>query len=232
MRKLGIIGAMDVEVEILQGALAQPEVTRWAGMTFWQGTLQGLPVVVVRSGIGKVNAALCVQVLADRMGVTHVVNTGVAGALDPALNIGDIVISTEARYHDITTGPLGDPRGQVPGMDVLAFPADPTMVAMARAACGRLGLPHRLGRVVSGDQFVCEDGVKADILQACGGICVEMEGAAIAHAAYRNRLPVVVLRAISDKADHSASMDYVSFEAKAAANCAALTQALAQALAR
>ena len=215
MRKLGIIGAMKEEVALLQEKLERPAVTRRAGMDFWDGVLCGLPVTVVQSGIGKVNAALCVQVLADLYGVTHVVNTGVAGSLDPALDIGDVAISSEAMYHDIFTGPLGDPRGQVPGMDVKAFPADPELMALTQGAC----------------QFIWERAVKEDILNACGGICVEMEGAAIAHAAYRNRLPVVIVRAISDKADDSATMDYQAFEDMAARNSARLTEALAAALA-
>ena len=186
---------------------------------------------MVQSGIGKVNAALCVQVLADLYGVTHVVNTGVAGSLDPALDIGDVAISSEAMYHDIFTGPLGDPRGQVPGMDVKAFPADPELMALTQGACQVLNLPYRVGRIVSGDQFIWERAVKEDILNACGGICVEMEGAAIAHAAYRNQLPVVIVRAISDKADDSATMDYQAFEDMAARNSARLTEALAAALA-
>ena len=103
MRKLGIIGAMKEEVALLQEKLERPAVTRRAGMDFWDGVLCGLPVTVVQSGIGKVNAALCVQVLADLYGVTHVVNTGVAGSLDPALDIGDVAISSEAMYHDIFT---------------------------------------------------------------------------------------------------------------------------------
>ena len=207
MRKLGIIGAMEEEVALLQEKLERPAVTRRAGMEFWDGVLCGLPVTVVQSGIGKVNAALCVQVLADLYGVTH------------------------AMYHDIFTGPLGDSRGQVPGMDVKAFPADPELVALTQGACEVLKIPYRVGRIVSGDQFVWERTVKEDILHACGGICVEMEGAAIAHAAYRNRLPVVILRAISDKADDAATVDYQAFEDMAARNSARLTEALAAVMA-
>ena len=104
MRKLGIIGAMKEEVALLQEKLERPAVTRRAGMDFWDGVLCGLPVTVVQSGIGKVNAALCVQVLADLYGVTHVVNTGVAGSLDPALDIGDVAISSEAMYQPPVPG--------------------------------------------------------------------------------------------------------------------------------
>lgn len=231
MTKLGIIGAMDVEVALLKEKLAHPQVTKRAGCEFWSGELEGLPVVIVQCGVGKVNAALCVQILADLFEVTHVVNTGIAGSLDASLDIGDIVISTDVMYHDFHVGPFGYPVGQVPGMDVLAFPADLSLIALAEDACRALGISCRRGRVVSGDQFVCETAVKEQIIATCGGLCTEMEGAAIAHAAYRNKLPVVVLRAISDKADDSATMDYPAFEAQAAKHCAGLTQALARALA-
>lgn len=231
MRKLGIIGAMEVEVALLKDQLRDVAVERHAGMEFCSGILRGLPVVVVRCGVGKVNAALCVQVLADLFDVTHIVNTGIAGSLDADLDIGDIVISTDVMYHDFYVAPFGYPVGQVPGMDVLAFPADKTLAALARETCQARSIRCRLGRVVSGDQFVCETRVKEQIIANCHGLCTEMEGAAIAHAAYRNGIPVLVLRAISDKADDSATMDYPTFEAQAAEYCAAITAALAESLA-
>lgn len=231
MKKLGIIGAMDVEVAILKEKLENPKVTERAGYAFWSGRLAGFPVVIVQCGVGKVNAALCVQLLADLFEVTHVVNTGIAGSLDASLDIGDIVISTDVMYHDFHVGPFGYPVGLVPGMDVRAFPADESLASLAQAACQRLGISCRRGRVVSGDRFVCETAVKEQIIANCGGLCTEMEGAAIAHAAYRNHLPVVILRAISDKADDSASMDYDTFETQAAHHCAGLAEALARALA-
>lgn len=231
MRKLGIIGAMDVEVAILKEQLEDPHEIRRAGSVFCSGFLRGLPVVVVRCGVGKVNAALCVQILADLFDVTHIVNTGIAGSLDAGLDIGDIVISSDVMYHDFHVGPFGYPWGQVPGMDVRAFPADPALISLAEKACRELQVSYRVGRIVSGDQFICDSAEKAAILSRCGGLCTEMEGAAIAHTAYRNGLPAVILRAISDKADDSATMDYPTFEAQAARHCAALTETLAATLA-
>lgn len=227
--KLGIIGAMDMEVALLKLQLENAAASSFAGMEFWSGCLRGLPVVVVQSGIGKVNAAICVQLLADRFGVTHILNSGIAGSLDPGLNIGDIVISTEAQYHDVD-GAFGSPRGQVPGMDIIAFPADPFMASLVNQLCTAQGISCRMGRIVTGDQFICSRQVKDEIHAACGGLCVEMEGAAVAHAAYRNGLPYLILRAISDKADGSASMDYPTFSDQAAHRSAALTAALAETL--
>lgn len=233
MKRLGIIGAMEVEVSLLREQLEALSASQRAGMTFWSGLLRGMPVVIVPCGVGKVNAALCVQVMADLYGVTHVVNTGIAGSLDASLEIGEIVISSDVMYHDVQVGTIGNyPRGQVPGMDVRAFPVDRTLGALAARICSEQGIAYRTGRIVSGDQFICDSGIKAEIASQCGGLCVEMEGAAIAHAAYRNRLPALVLRAISDKADDSAAMDYPAFEALAAERCAGLTMALAESLAK
>lgn len=115
MKRLGIIGAMEVEVSLLREQLEAPSASQRAGMTFWSGLLRGMPVVIVPCGVGKVNAALCVQVMADLYGVTHVVNTGIAGSLDASLEIGEIVISSDVMYHDVQVGTIGNyPRGQVP----------------------------------------------------------------------------------------------------------------------
>lgn len=230
MAVIGIIGAMELEVETLKANMQDCSVTEQAGMAFYQGVLSDAQVVVVQCGIGKVNAALCVQILADLFHVTHVINTGVAGSLDAGLDIGDIAISTDLMYHDFTVGPLGYAWGQVPGMDTHSFPADETLAELAQKLCRELGYHCRMGRVVSGDQFVASPEQKEQILTHVGGICTEMEGAAIAHAAYRNRLPVLVLRAISDKADHSAEMDYPTFERQAAERSAVLVQRLAAAV--
>ena len=166
------------------------------------------------------------QILVDMFAVTHVINTGIAGSLDAALDIGDLAISTDVMYHDFHVAPFGYPVGQVPGMDVCAFPADPAMAEAAVALCTAQGRNARRGRIVSGDQFICEDAQKQKIIADCGGLCTEMEGAAIAHAAYRNGIPFLIVRAISDKADHSAEMDYPTFERAAAQHSAQLVEAL------
>lgn len=231
MKKLGIIGAMQVEVETLVANLKEKNCRTVAGSDYYEGTLEGLPVVVVQCGIGKVNAALCAQILCSEFAVTHLVNTGVAGSLDKDLDIGDLLVSRDAVHHDFDCGPVGYPRCQVPGLDVLAFPADEKLMALAFAAAESVNPGHtKVGRVASGDQFISRRDVKAEIIANTQACCTEMEGAAIAHVAYRNRIPFVVLRAISDKADDSAEMDYPTFEAIAARRCAAVTMELAKAL--
>lgn len=234
MIKLGIIGAMELEIGALREELSDVRTVRRASMTFYEGTLRGLPAVVVQCGIGKVNAGLCVQILRDLFAVTHVVNTGVAGSLDAELDIGDLVISTDALYHDVDVTALGYPIGLMPGMGTLSFAADEGMIALAQAACARAASDVRVktGRVVSGDQFIADRERKAFIAQTFEGLCTEMEGAAIAHAAKVNGLPFVVIRAISDKADDSAQTDYPTFERAAAKRSAALVAEMAAAMAR
>lgn len=235
MKKLGIIGAMSVEVETLKAQLNDLCVAEYAGMTFYQGILEEMPVVVVVCGVGKVNAALCVQVLCDRFHVTHIVNTGVAGSLLAELDIGDFVISDQAMYHDFDCSVLNPnyPVGQVPGLPVHGFPADQGLMDCACRAAQKVYAGHsRIGTVASGDQFICSKERKAEIVRYTGAICTEMEGAAVAHAAWRNGVPFVIIRAISDKADDSAEMDFPTFEAIAAKRCAAVTCAMAGELSR
>ena len=231
MKKLGIIGAMDVEVAILKEKLVDSKVTTVGKMAFFEGKLSGLDVVVVQCGVGKVNAAMCAQTLCDRFGVTHLVNTGIAGSLDNELDIGDVLVSRDAMYHDFDCVNFGYPMGKVPGLDVVSFPADEEMIHLAFAASESLKPGHtKMGRVATGDQFVAEKALKNQIIERTGANCTEMEGAAIAQAAYRNSVPFVILRAISDKADDSADMDYPTFERIAAHRCAEVTAILARKL--
>ena len=231
MTKLGIIGAMQVEVEILLSAMENKTEQKIACSTFYEGTLEDLPVVVVQCGVGKVNAAICAQILCSCFGITHLVNTGIAGSLCADLDIGDLVVSTDAMYHDFDCVNFGYPYGKVPGMDVTAFPADKTMMEYAWAAAEAVNPGHtKIGRVASGDQFVAVKELKERIIANTQGLCTEMEGAAIAQVAYKNGLPFVILRAISDKADDSAEMDYPTFEKIAAHRCADVTVQLAEKL--
>ncbi|MBR3949631.1 MAG: 5'-methylthioadenosine/adenosylhomocysteine nucleosidase [Oscillospiraceae bacterium] len=231
MNKLGIIGAMRIEVETLVEKMENVTKTNRAWSDYYEGTLEGMDVVVVQCGVGKVNAALCTQILCSCYGVSHIVNTGIAGSLCAQLDIGDLVVSKDAMYHDFDCNAFGYPSGWVPGMDVTAFPAEETMIRYAMAAAESVHPGHvKLGRIASGDQFVAEKALKEKIIATTQGLCTEMEGAAIAQTAYRNGIPFVILRAISDKADDSAEMDYPTFERIAAHRCAEVTCRLAQQL--
>lgn len=217
---IGIIGAMEEEVAELKASMEVETVVEKAKMTFVKGKLCGKEVVVVRSGIGKVNAGICAQILVETFQVDALINTGIAGSLDAQIDIGDIVVSTDAVEHDVDASSMGNPVGQIPRMDTFAFPANEKLIEAACAANVEVNADIRTfkGRVVTGDQFISDDRKKQYLIETFGGKCAEMEGAAIAHAAYLNDVPYVIIRAISDKADQGAVEDYPTFE-KHAAEC-------------
>lgn len=228
MNKIGIIGAMKVEVQGLKDAMTDQVITKRASMEFCEGKIGGKPVVVVQCGVGKVNAAICTQILIDVYRVDAVINTGVAGSLDARIDIGDIVISTDAVHHDMDVTPLGYAPGQVPDLEMLAFDADAALGEKAKEVCASVNPDIHVwsGRVCSGDQFISNDQRKEQIVSTFHGMCTEMEGASIAHCCALNKVPFVIIRAISDKADGSGTIDYPTFEAASAIRCLKLTRAL------
>lgn len=214
---LGIIGAMEEEVAGLKEKMTVERTVKRASMEFLQGMLEGKPVVVVRCGIGKVNAAVCAQILADEFHVTAMVNTGIAGSLKNEINIGDMVLSTDALQHDMDATGFGYEYGVIPRMETSVFEADKRLIELAKECCEQVNpdISVFIGRVVSGDQFISDQGKKNWISEHFHGYCTEMEGAAIAQTAYLNQIPFLIIRAISDKADNSARMNYEEFERKA-----------------
>lgn len=228
MKKIGIIGAMELEVEELKAKMQVKRIVERAGMKFFEGVLSNTDVVIVQSGIGKVNAGMCVQILADAFDITTVINTGVAGSLNNNANIGDIIISSESQEHDMDVTALGYEPGIIPQMKESIFKADAKIVETAVAVCKEVNpdINVMTGKVVSGDQFISSKEQKEKLIGVFKGDCAEMEGAAIAHAAYLNNIPYVVIRAISDKADGSAQMDYPTFEKAAAVHSAKLVEHL------
>ena len=204
---MGIIGAMDVEIALLREEMAKAgavKITRIAGMEFNVGTIGNTTVIVVQCGVGMVNA----------------------GSLDASINIGDIVVADDAANHIMDVCNLGYAAGQTPGLDTLAFPCSPALSKSVVAAASAIGATAHTGRVASGDHFVRDNFEKQRITETFGAKCCEMEGAAIAQVAWANGVPCAIVRAISDKADGSSSMDYPTFEAQAARNSAALVIAM------
>ena len=226
MKKIGIIGAMEVEIASLKSAMKVSRMLKKAQMEFLEGELEGCQAVVVRSGIGKVNAAVCTQILVDEFGVDGVINTEIAGSLKAEINIGDIVLSTDVLHHDMDATGFGYPLGQIPQMNAFSFQADEQMRKLAKEVCEEVNPEIRVfeGRVVSGDQFISSREVKDKIKENFDGCCTEMEGASIAQTAYLNQIPFVIIRAISDKADDSATMDYPTFEKQAVEHSVRLTR--------
>ena len=225
MKTIGIIGAMEVEVAILKEKMEDVRIIKKASMDFYEGILAGKKVVVVRSGIGKVNAGICAQILADVFSVDAIINTGIAGSLNKNINIGDIVLSTDVVQHDMDATGFGYRKGQIPQMPVFFFNADDNLRRLAAEVCKEVNPDSQVfeGRIASGDQFVCDQDVKNRIVSEFSAYATEMEGAAIGQAAYLNEIPFLVVRAISDKADGSAQMDYSEFEKAAVDHSVRLT---------
>lgn len=215
---IGVIGAMKAEIKSLRERMSGAVSETVAGMEFVSGKIGSTSVVLVQSGVGKVNAGICTQILADRFQVTHVINTGIAGSLNDRIDIGDIVVSTDAGYHDVDVTHLGYKAGEVPGLNCRFFEADPEFRKIIRDAVIECTPEIRLfeGRIMSGDQFISSTVQKQRIRRVFNAMCCEMEGAAIAQTAMLNHIPFVIVRFISDKADDSGTMDYAKFEAEAA----------------
>lgn len=217
MKRIGIIGAMEEEVSRLKEEMTDVCTATKAGMVFLEGRLCGCDAVVVQSGIGKVNAGMCTQILADDYAVGAVINTGIAGGLLKEIHIGDIVISTDALQYDVHAEVFGYAPGEIPRMGRVSFPADESLISLAEQVCAKVNpeIATFRGRVVSGDRFISDPDVKQELREVYGGACAEMEGAAIAQAAFLNEIPCVILRAISDNADDSAAEDSETFDRKA-----------------
>ena len=217
--KLAFIGAMDEEIDSFHSLMENGREVVHAGITFRQGYFFGKEVVVCRSGVGKVNAAVCTQLLVDRFGIDAIIFTGVAGALDPELAIGDIVISDECMQHDMDATALGYAKGTIPYQSVSIFPADVHLADMAYKISRKwFGDRVKRGRVLSGDQFIADREMVRVLHAEMRGMCAEMEGAAVAQVCHMNSIPYVVIRSMSDKADGSAHVDFPEFCRAAADN--------------
>ena len=214
----GIIGAMESEVNAIYAQMENKEIVEYNGIKFYKGSLYGKDVVVIQCGIGKVNAALCTQLLILKFGVDKVVNTGIAGATGTDLNIYDFVVSTETVYHDFDTQFFGYKLGQVPGLPE-TFKAEEKLVESVVSAFNnsKLSSEHKIrtGLIASGDQFIAGGEKKNFIVSNFHPLCVEMEGCAVAHACYKNNVPFVVVRCMSDCADDTVQVRYDEAEASA-----------------
>lgn len=213
MVRIGIIGAMDEEVNSLISQMEEIVKTRIAAMDFYKGILWGQDVVIVNSGVGKVNMAACTQILASVYEVDMLINTGIAGGLHKDIRVGDIVVSTDALQHDFDVTVLGFDKGVIPGNETSVFKADPELIDLAKEACEIVNPEIRCftGRVLTGDRFIGSKAVKEELVMLFDGYCAEMEGAAMAQVAHLNKIPFVIIRAISDNADDSVAVSYGEF---------------------
>ena len=214
---IGIIGAMEVEVEAIRQRLSDKKEKNISGVRYVSGKLGKNEVVTAVCGIGKVFAAICAQTMILEYDPSVIINTGVAGSLSPALNVCDIAIADKVVQHDMDTSPLGDPKGLISGINVVYIEADEQVCNKLVETVKQAGINTARGTIASGDQFIASKEVKERIVSDFGAIACEMEGASIGQVCYVNEVPFAVLRAISDKADGVAEIDYPSF-CKMAAN--------------
>ncbi len=209
---IGIIGAMDEEIESYKLKIEDITETKIAKIIFYQGLMSGQQIVLCKSGVGKVNSAVCTQILIDKFQVDKIIFTGVAGALHPDLNIGDIVISTIAQQYDIDASPLGFEKGFIPYSEKSIFEADNELINIALKASEEVSDVNIIsGKILSGDQFIADVGLAKELYEKFKGLCTEMEGAAVAQVCNMNNIPFVIVRSMSDKADHSANVNFSEF---------------------
>lgn len=232
---LALVGAMEPETAPLLAAAEGAETLRAGPFAVHRARIDGVPVLLATCGIGKVQAAALTQALLER-GAAAVLFTGVAGGVDPALRVGDLVVAERALQHDVDVTALGYAPGQVPGHDAVAWTADPDLRDRLRAAADAVaaaaGLRVRLGTVASGDRFVADPAEVARLRAAFGATCAEMEGAAVAQVCAAWGVPWAIVRSVSDTADHDANVDFRAFTEVAAARAVAVVRAVLQGLAR
>ncbi len=208
---------MDEEIALYKQGMGEFVTFQKAGITFYEGIMNGKSVVLSKSGVGKVNASVCTQVLIDHFDVSQVIFTGVAGALNPALDIGDIVISKAAQQHDIDASALGFEKGTIPFAERSIFDADDTLIELARKTSEEVtDGKAMIGLILSGDQFIAGGTQAKELYERFNGYCTEMEGAAVAQVCHMNNIPYVIIRSMSDKADGSAHINFAEFTQLAA----------------
>lgn len=223
---IGIIGAMQKEVEALKSQMIIHEELYKAKMHFIKGILYDKEVVVVVSGVGKVNAAICTQILIDNFEVDVVINVGVAGGVSEDTKPGDVVIGTSLIQHDFDTTMFGDRLGQIANMDVFDFKSDMNLVNLAKQAKLKEGISILEGVIVTGDQFINSPEKVKFLVDTFDAKATEMEGASIAHTAYLNNKPFVVIRSISDNASTGATVEFEEFVPLAVDNSIQILKAL------
>lgn len=223
---VGILGAMEPEVEILISALEDADTETLGGVTYHCGRIGDVPVVVARCGVGKVCAAACTQTMILRYGVGLLINTGVGGGIDPALSIGDVAIATALVQHDVDTTAVGDPPALISALGRVEMEADRDLSDRVAALCQKAGIRFVRGVVATGDQFICTKAQKDSLRDRFRAVACEMEGGAVAQICAMNGVPFCVLRAISDNADEQATLDYPAFVRAMAAKMAAVVLAL------
>ncbi|MDO4458523.1 MAG: 5'-methylthioadenosine/adenosylhomocysteine nucleosidase [Clostridia bacterium] len=224
---IGIIGAMDIEVDGIKSEMQETEIKNIAGLDFVKGNLGGVETVVARCNPGKVNAAACAQIMALEYNPELIINPGVAGGIGEGVKIGDLIVGESCIQYDMDTSALGDPVGFISGLGVIEFPCAKETAAKIKAEAEKIYDGQVMdGIIVTGDKFVSDGEVCLKLKEQFGAKACEMESGAIAHVCYMNNIPFVALRSISDNANDDASVDYPTFAKAAAAKTVELINAV------
>lgn len=220
MKVIGIMGALDLEIELIKNSIDLIDKASVAGFEFYVGKIDEKDIVLTCCGVGKVNAACCTQILIDRFNVNYIINTGIAGGLNDEFKVCDVVISSNVTHHDVRKRQM---ESLFPFQEY--FEGDKMLIAAAVKACKSFkdeSFNYHVGRIVSGECFVSDNTLKKSIIEEYSPYCVEMEGSAIGHVAHINGVPFVVIRSISDNADDEATISYDAFEKISAKRSAAI----------
>ncbi|RKQ37863.1 5'-methylthioadenosine/S-adenosylhomocysteine nucleosidase [Oceanobacillus halophilus] len=223
---IGIIGAMDEEVYLLLENMIEKKEEKIANCLFVEGKLHGKDVVLLKSGIGKVNAAMATTIMHERYAPSYVINTGSAGGFSEKLDVGDVVISSKVVHHDVDVTAFNYDYGQVPAMPAM-YTADSNLISKAVNAVEYLGLNYEEGIIATGDSFM-DDAERVTFIRDKfpSMIASEMEAAAVAQVCYQYNKPFVIIRALSDIAGKESSISFDAFLEKAAKNAAELIMSM------
>lgn len=222
--KIGIIGAMSIEVAALKNMMKNAKIETYSTVDYYSGVIEGVEVVVAVAGVGKVNAAVCTQTMILTYKPNVIINIGVAGGLDKEFNIGDIAVATSVVEHDMDTSPLGDEVGFISGLNMVNIECDKEISDTMYKAVNCIGkIKAKKGVIASGDRFVATDNERHRIVNNFNAIAAEMEGASVGHVCKMNNVRFGVMRAISDGANNDAPMDYPAFAKMAAENSVKIT---------
>lgn len=227
---IGIIGAMDIEVDTIKKNIKDPATENISGIEFVSGELFGHEAVVAKCGIGKVFSALCTEAMIIRYSPDLIINTGVAGSLTNKLSTLDVAVAKAVVQHDFDTSPLGDRKGEISGLGLVEIPADLAISKAIEGIIKGMGINCVHGVIASGDVFVASNDVKERIVSEFSAVACEMEGASIGHVCHVNKVPFAVIRSISDSANGESEMDYPTFSKKAAAVSAKIVESFLMSL--
>lgn len=220
---IGIIGAMSVEIDRLKQTIQNAKTEIFSGIEFTKGTIFDKDVVIAKCGIGKVFSAICAQTMILKYNPDVIINTGVAGALDSELQIGNIAIGTSSVQYDVDTSAFGDPVGMISGINIVYLPCSKSVSNSIAQFAKNINVQVKQGVIACGDRFLSDKEIKSTLNKNYSAIACDMESGSIAQVCYVNNVPCAIIRAISDTASEGSVSDYTKFLETAADNAVSVT---------